>query len=182
MKTYALILIASLTAPLAIAQSTFPALLANGPDPEYQDKLHLFGQFVGSWTYEGTEFHDDGSHPSDKGEIHFQWVLQGRAVQDVFLETSRTDNDSLLYGTSIRFYDPKTDTWIVTWINPNAGVVRIFTVRKSGTEIVMEGNAQDGTPIRWIFSGIKPDSFHWYGEKRIGANWRTYEELDAHRK
>jgi hypothetical protein len=182
MRLYRMILAAAMTSLPVIAQSTFPALLANGPDPRYRDKLQLFGQFVGSWTFEGREYHDDGSHPADKGEIHCRWVLEGRAIQDVFLETSRGDKDPLLYGTTIRFYDPRTDTWQVTWIDPGAGVVRTFIGRKTGSEIVMEGTAGDGTPIRWIFSNIRPQSFHWRGEKRAGSTWHTYEEFDAHRK
>jgi len=182
MRIFALILIVASMAPLSVGQNTFPTLLASGPDPTYKDKLQTFGQFVGSWTFAGTEFHDDGSHSTDKGEIRCQWVLEGRAVQDVFRETSRSDTDSLLHGTTIRFYDPKIDAWRVTWINPGAGVVRTFTGRKSGQEIVMEGAAEDGTSIRWIFSDIKSDSFHWRGEKRTNSTWRVYEELDARRK
>ena len=78
--------------------------------------------------------------------------------------------------------DPKTDTWQVTWINPGPGVVRTFTGRQSESQIVIEGKTGDGTPIRWIFSDIRPRSFHWRGEKRTGTNWRIYEELDANRK
>lgn len=182
MRLHRFILVAATTVSLAVAQSTFSALVASGPNPKYSDKLQTFGQFVGSWMFDGTEFHEDGSRSTDKGEIHCRWVLQGQAVQDVFLETSRSDNDSLLYGTTIRFYDPKIDAWRITWINPGAGVVRSFIGRNSGGEIVMEGAADNGTPIRWIFSNIKPDSFHWRGEKRAGSTWRIYEELDAHRK
>ena len=182
MRVYALILVAAAAVSSATAQSTFPALVANGPNTKYSDKLQTFGQFVGSWTFDGTEFHEDGSHSTDKGEIHCQWVLQGQAVQDVFLETSRSDSESLLYGSTIRFYDPKIDAWRVTWINPGAGVVRTFIGRKSGGEIVMEGASGDSPQIRWIFLDIKSDSFHWRGEKRTGSTWRIYEELDAHRK
>jgi hypothetical protein len=182
MRLYALILLAATSVSSAVDQSAFPALLADGPRSRYGDKLKTFGQFVGSWTFDGAEFHDDGSRSTDRGEIHCQWVLQGQAIQDVFLETSRSDSDALLYGTTIRFYDPSIDAWRVTWINPGAGVVRTFIGRKSGTEIVMEGTAGDGTPVRWIFSDVKSDSFHWRGEKRTGSTWRIYEELDAHRK
>jgi hypothetical protein len=182
MKWFAAILPALMAVPLASGQSTFPALLADGPNQQYRNQLQLFGQFVGSWTFKGTEYHDDGSRTTDKGEIHCQWVLEGRALQDVFLETSRSDHDTLLHGTTIRFYDPKIDAWSVTWINPGAGVVRTFMGRKSGNEIVMEGKASDGSAIRWIFSNIKTDAFHWHGEKLTGTEWRTYEELDARRE
>src|SRR5260370_38721275 len=93
------------------AQSSFPALLAEEPAPEHQDKLMLFGQFVGSWNFDGVEYRDDGSRRTDKGEIHFHWVLQGRAIQDVFLETERRDSDPKIYGSTVRFYDPRSDSW-----------------------------------------------------------------------
>ena len=182
MRLAGLILLLVTTVPSEFGQNTFPALLAQGPNEQYRNQLQLFGRFAGSWTFEGTEYHDDGSHPTDKGEIQCQWVLDGRAIQDVFLETSRSDKDPLLRGTTIRFYDPQISAWRVTWINPGAGVVRTFIGRKVGNEIVMEGKAGGGTPIRWIFSNIKPDSFHWRGEKLTARQWRIYEELDAHRK
>lgn len=183
MRFYLPILAIAMAVPPAIAQSgAFPGLVANGPEPKYQDKLKLFGQFVGSWTFEGTEYHDDGSRSTDKGEIHFQWVLGGRALQDVFLETSRSDKDPLLYGTTVRFYDPNADIWRITWINPGAGVVRTFTGRQVESEIVMEGKMGDGTVLRWIFSDIRTGSFHWRGEKWIGTKLRIYEELNASRK
>ena len=112
-----------------------------------RSKLQLFGKFVGTWTFEGTEYHNDGSHPTDKGEIPFRWVLNGSAVQDVFLENSRSDNRAQLDGTSIRFYDPKIDAWRVTWINPETGVVRALISRKSGEDIVMEVSQSDGPPF-----------------------------------
>jgi hypothetical protein len=182
MKLCALISVAAMIVSPMIAQNASRAWMADGPNAEYRDELQTFGQFVGAWTFEGSEYHENGSHSTDKGEIHCEWVLEGRAVQDVFMETSRSDNDPLLRGTTIRFFDPKINAWRVTWINPGAGVVRTFIGRKNGKEIVMEGTMGDGTPLRWIFSDIKVDSFHWRGEKRKGSRWRIYEELNAHRK
>jgi hypothetical protein len=76
MRMFALILIAASIVLPSAAQNTFPALLANGPDAKYKDKLQMFGQFVGSWTFNGSEFHDDGSHTTDQGEIHCRWVAE----------------------------------------------------------------------------------------------------------
>jgi len=140
----------------------------------------LFGQFVGSWNFNGVEYRDDGSRPTDKGEVHFHWILEGRAIQDVWRETERSDSDAKFYGTTLRFYEPKSDSWRVAWINPVLGVVRTFTGNKIGSEIVMQGNA-DGLAIRWIFSDITKNSFHWRTEKLRGKKWRIYEELWAHR-
>ena len=160
----------------------FPALLAEKPAPEHQDKLMLFGQFIGSWDFEGREVRDDGSKPTDKGEIHFQWVLQGRAVQDVWRETERSDADPKVFGTTLRFYEPKSDTWRNVWVEPVLGLTTILRGQKIGDEIVLLGSTSDGSPVRWIFSDIKPDSFHWHGEKLRGKDWSTYEELWARRR
>jgi hypothetical protein len=163
----------------ASAQDTFPALLTDKPASENRDKLMLFGQFIGSWSYEGVEYHDDGSRATGKGEIHFHWILQGRAIQDVWRDTERSDAGPGVYGTTVRFYDPKTDSWKVTWINPGSGTVHQLTARQIGSEIVLEGTGRNGTQFRWIFSDIKPNAFHWHAEKLVGKEWHTYEDVSA---
>lgn len=163
------------------SQTDFPALLADKPASAHKDKLMLFGQFAGTWSFGGIEYHDDGGRSTDKGEIHFQWVLQGKAIQDVWLETERSDSGPKIYGTTLRFYDPKTDSWRNTWIEPGLGVVTSLEGRKIGEEIVLLGETTGGTPIRWVFSEIRHNSFHWHGERKNGNEWRTYEELWAHR-
>src|SRR5690348_17298313 len=92
----------ALTLAPAWGQSNFPALLAEKPASEHQEKLMLFGQFVGSWNFNGVEYRDDGSRPTDKGEVHFHWILEGRAIQDVWRETERSDSDAKFYGTTLR--------------------------------------------------------------------------------
>src|SRR5438128_167584 len=136
---FALFLLLAMPAPAG--QSTFPALLADKPSAEHTDKLMLFGQFVGSWAYDAKEYHDDGSHLTGKGTIDFQWVLKGRAVQDVWTETERSDSSPKVCGTTVRFYDPATDTWKVTWMDPVNVAVKTLVARKVGGEIVLEGKS-----------------------------------------
>ena len=164
------------------AQTTFPALLAQGPAPQHREKLMLFGQFVGDWDFQGIEYHADGTKPTDKGEISFRWVLGGRAVQDVWIEYGRSDAQTKTHGTTVRFYDPAIDAWQVTWSDPPTGSVQGMVGRRVGDEIVMEGKRPNGTAIRWIFSQIQPNSFHWRGEELMGKSWRVTEELSAQRR
>jgi len=181
MKTIlVLVLFWSYSDPL-FAQSAFPALLAGGPAAQYREKLMLFGQFVGDWDFAGVEYHDDGSRVTDKGEIEFGWVLEGRAVQDVWIERERSDGQVKTYGTTIRVYDPNMDAWRVVWIDPPTGSLQTLIGHKIGEQIVLEGKDRDGIAIRWIFSDIKPDSFHWRGERLVGGSWRVYEECFPHR-
>jgi len=55
------------------------ALHADGPAGPHADELMLFGRFVGSWRLEWS----DADGATATGELHFGWVLGGRAVQDV---------------------------------------------------------------------------------------------------
>jgi hypothetical protein len=72
--------------------------------------------------------------------------------------------------------------WQVTCIDPVHGVVKPLIGHKVGAQIVMKGRAANGDRIRWIFSDINPDSFHWRGERLSGKRWCTYEEVSARRK
>ena len=59
---------------------------ADGPDPNMREKLMLFGQFVGDWDIVEARYpQPDGTEIKRKGEIHFGWILDGRAIQDVWM-------------------------------------------------------------------------------------------------
>ena len=156
-------------------------LFADEPAAKHKDKLMLFGQFVGDWEFEGSNYDGTGVRSTDKGEIHFGWVLQGRAVQDLWIEREISDNRPKVYGSTMRFYDPSIDAWRITWMEPGYGVVTSLIARTVGEEIVLEGKDTGGASIHWIFSQIKPNSFHWRAEKLMGDTWKIYEELDARR-
>src|SRR2546422_658028 len=65
---------------------TIDGLGAEGPFPDFKEKLALFGQFVGDWVIEEARYpRPHGLELRSQGEIHFGWILDGRAVQDVFM-------------------------------------------------------------------------------------------------
>ena len=63
--------------------SMIDALQASGPHPDHGSDLILFGQFVGAWDVDVTNIEPDGTKKELKGEWHFGWVLEGRAIMDV---------------------------------------------------------------------------------------------------
>ena len=158
------------------------ALAADGPDPGHAHAMQIFGQFVGSWDHTWREF---GSEKpiGGSGEWHFGWVLQGRAVQDVFI--AYYDDGTLYdYGTTIRAYDPQTQAWNVAYCGPVTGSLRTFTARMVDDEIVLEGRSSDGHLVHWIFSEITPATFRWRGEvsRNNGVTWTLYEEMRLQRR
>jgi hypothetical protein len=170
----------------------FVSLLA-GPDrsPEIPESADLYGWLVGSWDLEVLRYRAaDVRSQKIRGEAHFAWVLEGRALQDVWImpsisgrspESDRTNN---MYGTTLRIWDPTAQNWRIRWINPVSGHEERQTGRRVGDEIVQIGARPDGTPTRWRFSEITHDSFHWIGEalEPDGKTWKLEGEFLARRR
>ncbi|HET7579854.1 MAG TPA: hypothetical protein VFK33_11295 [Bacillales bacterium] len=163
------------------------ALHVSGPAHEHTDKLMLFGQFVGSWDLEWTGLDQDGHSAQMTGELHFGWVLGGRAVQDIWIVPGRGQSHEgkpmAFHGSTIRFYDPNIDAWRSTWMEPINGRVRRFIGKPVDGEIVLLSD-EDDPQLRWRFINIKSDSFTWYAEISHdgGATWDFDEQMVATRR
>ncbi len=59
------------------------ALHSDKPAVDRAGKMRLYGWLIGHWTFAATVHRDDGATHKGEGEIHFAWVLEGRAIQDV---------------------------------------------------------------------------------------------------
>jgi hypothetical protein len=165
------------------------ALVADGPDPEHAEALMLFGLFVGEWEFDWTGYDEDGDETlTERGEWIFGWVLEGRAVQDVWIipgreRRGRVGSRKGEYGTTIRFYDPALDAWYVTWNGPLNHARRTLLARRSGNEIVLEGRTEEGLDLRWSFPEITEGSFRWRSVSSVdGETWRLREEMHVRRK
>ena len=150
-----------------------------------EEKLELFGQFVGDWEIAECRFlEDDGSWTVGRGEIHWGWILGGMAIQDVWLSIDEKTHELIPHGTTIRFYDPKIDAWRSTWLSPTQGAVKAFIARKVGDSIVLERKDEEqGLLVKWIFSEITPNSFRWHAEESSdkGKSWILKEEMRIQR-
>ncbi len=173
---------AVLTSPFAAA------LLAPASTPDHSEKLQLYEWLVGSWEMDVMIHKADEAKQTLRGTVNAAWVLDGRAIQDVFAVPG------LFCGTSLRFYDPHIDAWQVFWIDPLKSVFFRMTGRKLGNEIVNEGKETPelarayGLPentvatVRWIFAEIQPNSFRWRSERSTGGDeWVVQREYFARR-
>lgn len=174
-----------------IADDDFTGLLhASGRSPEIPESADIYGWLVGSWELQVLHYKAvDVSTRNIKGEAHFGWVLEGRAIQDVWImprpserepDSDRTNN---MYGTTLRAWDPAIQAWRIRWLNPVNGHEERQTGRRIGNEIVQIGARLDGTPTRWRFTEITADSFHWLGEalESDGKTWKLEGEFRARR-
>lgn len=165
-------------------------LAASGRSDEIPESADAYGWLVGSWELDVRHYKAvDVSVLSLNGEAHFGWVLEGRAVQDVWImpqvaeRTASTERTNNMYGTTLRVWDPSIQGWRITWINPVTGHREEQIGRWSGKDVVQVGARPDGTPTRWTFTEITPDTFHWIGESLMadGETWMLEGEFLAKR-
>ncbi|MPY92922.1 MAG: hypothetical protein GEV08_07600 [Acidimicrobiia bacterium] len=174
-----------------IAAGTTPfleALRSEGPAPDRARNLELYAWLVGSWDLDVVGVDRSGAERRRAGEWHFGWVLEGRAIQDVWIVPSRgqRDGDAVAndhyYGTTLRVYDPRIDAWHIQYTDPVSQTYLVQTGRSQGQDIVQTGHNSDGA-WRWSFREITPTSYFWQGERSVdaGATWETHLEFRARR-
>ena len=168
----------------------FPiALVSTGRNSEVPEEADVYGWLVGSWELNVRHYRVDVRDQALKGEVHFGWVLEGRAIQDTWIMPRRSERcpdqakTQNMYGTTLRVWDPMLRAWRITWINPVTGQRDEQIGRRIGSDIVQIGTHADGTPTRWRFTEITPDSFHWIGEalESDGNTWKLEGEFLAKR-
>jgi hypothetical protein len=166
------------------------ALCSDGPRPDRKVGLNLYAWLVGRWLLDVAMHRPDGSTDRKGGFISAGWVLEGRAIQDVF------SVPDLFYGSTLRVYDSAIDAWHCHWSDPLRQVYFEMIGRFRAGEIVNEGHEPEslarvygvqpasGSPVtlRWIFSDITETAFRWRSERSTdGTNWQLQREYFARR-
>jgi len=178
------------TSNKSVYQDFVASLVASGRSTEIPESADVYGWLVGGWELEVLRYRTvDLSSQNVKGEVHFCWVLEGRAIQDVWImprfadRQRHPDGADNMYGTTLRLWDPAVLAWRIRWANPVSGHEERQTGRKVDSEIVQIGARLDGTPTRWRFTEITANSFHWIGEvlESDGESWKVEGEFRARR-
>jgi hypothetical protein len=181
--------LAGLNRPGGIMNNAFlETLAAKGPHPSLGAHADTYGRIIGSWIGEVRNHMVAGSVPSASIEAHFSWALDGRAIQDVWITPARRERGAGVkasldwYGTTLRVFDPKSESWRATWTDPVSQLRIELDGRRQGDDIVQIGTRQ-GSPIRWTFSQIRAESFLWQGHilDVDGATWRLEVDINFQR-
>src|SRR5262245_32790426 len=100
-------------------------LAAPGRSREIPASEDIYGWLVGSWELDiRVYWATDVASKKIKGEAHFGWALEGRAIQDIWImprladRTEKLDKQMNMYGTTLRVWDPSIRAWQITWTNP----------------------------------------------------------------
>ena len=163
------------------------ALISEMPNDKLQEKLNLFGQFVGNWEFEGIYGKDTPDEWRVPGEWLFSWILDGTAIQDIFICPSRAErrinpHPDGEYGTTVRSYNPSKDTWDICY--SGYGFFHILEAKQFGDQIIVTNKDKSDGLNEWVFFDITPISFHWQNRTSYdnGATWNVNFELFARKK
>ena len=154
-------------------------LAAPGPHSSLGEEARLFDRFVGAWDCAYSFHAEDGSVTHSSGELKFGWIIDGWAIQDIWIGYPRDGSKGeRRIGTSVRFFDAKSKVWRVVFVAPAAGSLTTVQGGLEGDRIVLRGQDSDGSLLRWSFNDIRADSFVWRGEtsRDQGKSWRLEEE------
>lgn len=165
-------------------QEMVSVLAASRPHPSLGDQAQVWDRFVGTWDCDFTFYLDGGSIRHSAGELEFGWILDGRALQDIWISYPEDGAKERNIGTSIRFFDDKSKTWRVVFVSPAYGGLLTVQGGIEGNRIVLRGTGDEGALLRWSFNDIQADSFVWRGEKSRdgGKTWRLEEEHHMRRR
>src|SRR5215471_3399327 len=161
---------------MTASSSFISALHTDAPAADRADKMKLYAFLIGRWNMD-TLVHTDQGAQRGNGEIHAGWVLQGRAIQDVWILPG------VFYGTTLRIYDPAIDAWHILWNDPLHQFYTRQLGRAQGNDIVQIGKNDSGVMLRWSFTEITSDSFRWLGERSHddGQSWQLQADFRARR-
>ena len=158
-------------------RSPSPHIVA-GEDPQ----ARLFDRMIGTWDVAYTFIAADGSRQDAPGQFIAGWVLDGTAVQDLWIGVPPGQTERFI-GTTIRFFDTERRTWRVTWVAPFARAVTLLEGSGDARQIILLGDSPSGK-LRWSFNDITANDFIWRGELSTdnGATWRLREEHHMRRR
>src|SRR5262249_40503765 len=101
-----------------MSQAMVNDLAASGPHSSLGEQAHVFERMLGVWDADWSLRLKDGSVRHVAGELKFGWVLDGRAIQDLWISYPQSGEKERTIGTSIRFFDPKEKVWTVVFVAP----------------------------------------------------------------
>ena len=165
-------------------------LVADTGRAGHREHLEPYVPLIGSWTFDWVGHNEDSSTWTVPGEWHFSWILEGRAIQDIWIcpavsERSTGKYPEGEYGTTIRFYDNCEGCIKVIWLGPNISGLCLFKAKYDGEVITQEELFAEGKLklSKWMFSQICDASFKW--ESRVstdkGQTWKLDQEVFAKR-
>ena len=149
-------------------------LPATSPHASLANEAKTLGRVVGAWDVEYLDYLKDGTASHRTGTFVVEWVLDGRAVQDLWIVDPAAGKEREVYST-LYYFEPKSRLWHATFVDPEHASVMSFSGGAEGDDrFVLETQDIPGKTNRWSFNEVRPDSFIWRDEQS-GDGGRTWQ-------
>ena len=167
--------------PLGMASE----LHATRPHTSLGNQAEVVDRLVGTWEVAYTHFAKDGAATRRTGAFIVGWVMDGRALQILWIvDPFGTRKDREVY-TNLHWLDPKSRAWRSVFVDPEHGSVARFTGGPVGHDrFVLETQDFGSEQNRWSANDIQQDSFVWRDEASSdgGKTWRLQAEYQMKRQ
>jgi hypothetical protein len=137
------------SADLPLREAMIRVLGSANPNPSLGKEAQTFDRLVGSWDADFSFPQADGTVRHKKGELHFGWVMDGHAVQDLWIGYPTGEQKERTIGTTFRFFDTKLKQWRIVFINPQYN----YVVNTQGGREVIELFCAVRIPMGFRYAG-----------------------------
>lgn len=156
------------------------ALLSKNKNEIIPDKYDWYAPLIGDWDF---VFFDTYGRQV-KGEWIFRRILEGMAIEDLFICPSRATKEANPqpdgeYGVAIRMYNSERHCYDMTYICSKY-TIRL-EVNKEQDKIIC--TVLEDSTSKWVFSEITDTTFVWQNVTVMSnGEWRINSNILAKRK
>jgi hypothetical protein len=162
------------------------ALEASAPHASLGEHATVMNRLVGTWDVAYTDFLKGGKVRHRTGQITFGWILDGRAVQDLWIvDPSGPGKDREVF-TDVFYRDAKSGAWSSVFVDPQEASSATFaTIQAADDRLVLESHDLEPAQLhRWSYNDVQADSFVYRDEASTdgGKTWTLKSEYHMSRR
>jgi|SRR5581483_890533 len=158
-------------------------LQATGPHASLGDQGKVFDRIVGTWDAEYTHFSTAGKVSHTSGELVVGWIMDGRAIQELWISYPSSARSGRQVYTTVRYFDPGSGKWPGTFFDPQqASTARFTGGAVADDRMVFDTTDFDHKATRWSFSEMHPETFIYREEESSDGGRIWHLQLEGHMK
>ncbi len=157
----------------------FKALVSEDKNDLISAEYDWYSPLIGEWDF---DYYSGDNHV--EGEWIFRRVLEGMAIEDLFICPSRATKESNPqpdgeYGVAIRMFNVQNKCYDMTYVCSR--YTQLLEVRKENGKIVC--TVKNNPHEKWVFSEITSQTFRWQNITVLNSGeWRINSDIYARRK
>jgi hypothetical protein len=155
------------------------------PHASLTDQAQALSRLIGTWDVNYTDMLKDGRRLERTGLFIMGWVMDGHAIQDLWIVDPSPGHAERELYTDMRYFDPKTRSWPTIFVDPEHASMSRFSggVAKDG-RIVFQTSELSSKTNRWSFEGIQSNRFVFRDEASDddGKTWKLQAEYHMTRR